>query len=275
MKHVVTLLVVAIAFVAGYFTGQTSEHDNSTTEQTVAQLDKQSPPESVNSAALPQSAPAVKAKAKSSEQQTSSPAADVSDYSSDVASGSASVSEQVVANTTPDDLRNDVSKDVQRKQAAMNYPVAQKELEHWSDKHKSELKAYMDANLGQASDFMFEKILEQNDLLDNPLASDTIEDDLAWRHNMEQQLNDLIWSLNTDETLSIENLVCIQKQCEITLMASKPHSVTRMHMEITSRTQQLGINKDSPTPISLILEDENFWMYMRLKFSRNPDTANS
>lgn len=275
MKHVVTLLVMAVAFAAGYFTGQTSGHDNSSTEQTVAQLDKQSPPESVNSAALPQSAPAVKAEAKPSEQQTSSPAANVSNYSSDVASGSASASEQVVANTTPDDLRNDVSKDVQRKQAAMNYPVAQEELEHWSDKHISELKAYMDANLGQASDFMFEKILEENDLLDSPLASDTIEDDLAWRHNMEQQLNDLIWSLNTDETLSIENLVCIQKQCEITLMASKPHSVAKMYMEITSRTDQLGINKDSPEPISLMLEDENFWMYMRLKFSGNPDTANS
>ncbi|QCZ93899.1 hypothetical protein [Salinimonas iocasae] len=275
MKHVVTLLVVAVAFVAGYFTGQTSGHDNSSTEQTVAQLDKQSPPESVNSAALPQSAPAVKAETKPSEQQTSSPAAIVSNYSSDVASGSASASGQVVANTTPDDLRNDVSKDVQREQAAMNYPVAQEELEHWSDKHKSELKAYMDANLGQASDFMFEKILEENDLLDSPLASDTIEDDLAWRHNMEQQLNDLIWSLNTDETLSIENLVCIQKQCEITLMASKPHSVTRMYMEITSRTDQLGINKNSPAPISLMLEDENFWMYMRLKFSGNPNTANN
>ena len=275
MKHVVTLLVVAVAFVAGYFIGQTSGHDNSSTEQTVAQLDRQSQPESVNSAALPQSAPAVKAKAKSSEQQTSSPAADVSDYSSDVAFGSASVSEQGVANTTPGDLRKDVSKDVQRKQAAMDYPVAQEELEHWSDKHKSELKAYMDANLGQASDFMFEKILDQNDLLDNPLASDTIEDDLAWRDNMEQRLNDLIWSLNTDETLSIENLVCIQKQCEITLMASKPHSVAKMYMEITSRTDQLGINKDSPEPISLMLEDENFWMYMRLKFSGNPDNANS
>ena len=275
MKHVATLLVVAVAFVAGYFIGQTSGHDNSSTEQTVAQLDRQSQPESVNSAALPQSAPAVKAKAKSSEQQTSSPAADVSDYSSDVAFGSASVSEQGVANTTPGDLRKDVSKDVQRKQAAMDYPVAQEELEHWSDKHKSELKAYMDANLGQASDFMFEKILEQNDLLDNPLASDTIEDDLAWRDNMEQRLNDLIWSLNTDETLSIENLVCIQKQCEITLMASKPHSVAKMYMEITSRTDQLGINKDSPEPISLMLEDENFWMYMRLKFSGNPDNANS
>lgn len=32
MKHVVTVLVMAAAFVAGYFIGQTSQHDNPTTE---------------------------------------------------------------------------------------------------------------------------------------------------------------------------------------------------------------------------------------------------
>lgn len=265
MKHVVTLLVVAAAFVAGYFTGQTSQHDNPTTGQAVAQLDKQSPPEPVNSVSLPQSAPAVKVKHTTSTAKPSQSTVGETEPSSSVNSHSSS--EQMVASTTPVNVREDVSRDEQRRKAVIDYQVAQEELEHWSDKHKSELKAYMDANLGQASDFMFEKILEQNDLLDNPLASDTIEDDLAWRDAMEQQLTDLIWSLNTDASLSIESLVCIQKQCEITLMASKPHSVTRMHMEITSRTDQLGIIKDSPSPISLMLEDENFWMYMRLKFS--------
>ncbi|MBD3584949.1 hypothetical protein HHX48_04255 [Salinimonas sp. HHU 13199] len=219
----------------------------------------------MNSVALPQSAPAVKAERTTTTAKPFQSSVDDAEPASSV--NSHSFAKQVVASTTPVNLREDVSRDVQRKQAALDYPVAQEELEYWSTKHKSDLKAYMDTHLGEASDFMFEKILQQNDLLDNPLASDTIEDDMAWRHKMEQQLTDLIWSLNTDESLSIESLVCIQKQCEITLMASKPHSVARMHMEITSRTDQLGIIKDSPSPISLMLENENFWMYMRLKFS--------
>lgn len=265
MKHIVTLLVVTVAFGAGYFIGQTSGHDNSTNEQTVAQMDKQSSPESVNSASLPHSAPAVKAERTTSTAKPSQSTVGETEPSSSV--NSPSSSEQMVASTTPVNLREEVSRDEQRQQAELNYPVAQEELEYWSTKHKSDLKAYMDTNLGEDSDFMFGKILQQNDLLDSPLASSTIEDDMAWRHKMEQQLTDLIWSLNTDESLSIESLVCIQKQCEITLMASKPHSVARMHMAITSRTDQLGIIKDSPSPISLMLKNENFWMYMRLKFS--------
>ncbi|MGB0302027.1 MAG: hypothetical protein ACPGCM_12200 [Alteromonas oceani] len=151
-----------------------------------------------------------------------------------------------------------------RRMAQDNYPAAQQELDEWAELHKADLKSRMEATLGESSDFMFEEVLKDNAMLNEPLAQQPMEEDFAWREQAQVNIHDYIVMNSTDPSLEVLNITCMQKKCEVTLTGKDDRAGIILYMQMM-QIQPFGIT-GGPSPTTMMNDDGSYWMYMLLTF---------
>lgn len=259
MNKVLTMFLIVLAFAIGYLTGshqatnQTAHNlkSNSSTQRTPSNIDIE----------------LVRKNPANSGQRTNHPSSTVSsdprpsNKEDRVAVlGEKPETKKEVPYGEKTDVPSDSLQDKHR-----DFPLAQRELEEWQDRHKEELKSRMEEVLGDYADLMFDKIVSESPLLNEASAENSLEDDLAWRYQAEQVLTDFILNNTNDSSVELLQVTCIQKKCEITMTGNNQQSATNLYMQITAQ-KPFGL-KAASTPTLYIQDDKSYWLYLALFFN--------
>ena len=256
---VLWITLIVIAAVAGFLVGRASAPTASLTVSesstdnapVMASLPTSAPENTLTKPLAPVESTSTNMSAPPATSQPSpSSRADVDQDSSSPYSN-----EQIAEQQTYEDLRR-VAQD--------NYPAAQQELDEWAELHKADLKSRMEATLGESNGFMFEEVLKDNAMLNEPLAQQPMEEDFAWREQAQVNIHDYIVMNSTDPSLEVLNITCMQKKCEVTLTGKDDRAGIILYMQMM-QTQPFGIT-GGPAPTTLMNEDGTYWMYMLLTF---------
>jgi hypothetical protein len=145
------------------------------------------------------------------------------------------------------------------------YPLAQQELSQWTQRYKTELKENMANTLGdEGAEFMFEQITKENAFLNDPIAEHSLEEDLSQRSNVEQAIRDYLVMNNTDPSIDILSINCIQGLCEATLTGNDSSSLMRNYMSLVNGAVA-GITEGG-RPTTYVMPDGGFWAYWLLRY---------
>ena len=254
----ITLIVVAA--VAGFLTGRatapTASVQVSTSSQDDASVTSSPLMSPAENKTAKSSAPVESASTNISQPPATSQASPSSMADSDPDSGSDPYrNEQAAEQQTYQDLR---------RVAEENYPAAQQELNEWAELQTADLKSRMEAALGESSGFMFDQVLKDNAMLNEPLAQQPMEEDLAWREQAQVNIQDYIMMNSTDPALEILNVTCMQKKCEVTLTGKDDSAGIMLYMRLM-QSRPFGIT-GGPGPTTMMNDDGTYWMYMLLTF---------
>ncbi|NVK57048.1 MAG: hypothetical protein HWE26_15700 [Alteromonadaceae bacterium] len=260
MKYGIAALLTTLGFVAGFFAGQylmpATDHNINTIKPTTEAAQLISEPDTVASFWAGDMSSQTEPEARSITADAAQPPA------SDRLTPPATPSETPDA-SKPVDVAATLAQ-VERKLAMEKFPMAQEEMEYWLDNHNRDLKDSMREKLGDSADWMFEEVSKNNALLNNPIASSPLEQDLAWRQQAKQQLSDLIYSLNTDPGFELVSVTCIQKQCEVTITGEDQSAATRLFIQVVSRND-IGISGASTPTFHSKYDD--YWLYFTVQFT--------
>lgn len=145
------------------------------------------------------------------------------------------------------------------------YPLAQQELSQWTQRYKKELKENMANTLGdEGAEFMFKQITKENAFLNDPIAEHSLEEDLSQRSNVEQAIRDYLVMNNTDPSIDILSIICIQGLCEATLTGNDSSSLMINYMNLVNGAVA-GIT-DGGQPTTYVMPDGGFWAYWLLRY---------
>ncbi|WP_018981335.1 hypothetical protein [Salinimonas chungwhensis] len=214
MKYAITVMLLILAFIGGYFTGTLSTASDATD---ALQLQHQ---RQTSAQAPADSQPAESTITNKDEDATSSPVP----------------------------------------------PRAQQELEQWLTNHRRVLKASMQEKLGDHAGSMYEKVVNDNLLLDSPVAENSLEQDLMWRRQTEQQLRAAVAALNSDQTLQIESTACIQNHCELIMTGAAMQAASVLYIRLITKAEAFGLS-EAAQPVFHIFENGGYWVYVHLRFS--------
>lgn len=168
--------------------------------------------------------------------------------------------EEGIASSGQTNVSSDFSPDMHT-----DFPLAQRELEDWQDRHIEELKSRIHDALGNSGDFMYDKIVSENALLNEMSAETSLEDDIAWRYQAEQAVTDFILTNASDPSVQLLQVVCIQKKCEVTMTGNNQQSAVELYMQITA--QKPFDLKEASSPTFYMKDDKSYWLYFVLSFN--------
>ncbi|OFC70548.1 hypothetical protein [Alteromonas confluentis] len=255
---VLWITLIVIAAVGGFLIGR-STAPTPTSAANEASPGSVSPTPASESSYQQSVMPAPLANSPDNASSTQSvPAQSVADSLADVApdnGGDSYSNEQTAEQRSYQDLR---------RVAENNYPAAQQELEEWTELHKADLKSRMETALGENAGFMFDEVMKNNTMLNEPLAQQSMEEDLAWREQTQINLHDYIMMNTTDPTVNILNISCMQRKCEVTMTGKDDRAAILLYMQLM-RSGLFGIT-GGPGPTTMMNDDGTYWMFMLFTF---------
>lgn len=259
MKYLLAIAVLALTFIAGFFTGQHNAMSDIKSEPQEASHQHKQPSDEAPK-------PLANSLLSVSESQDTAPSAPPT--SSSQSEIDTAMAQQATEENKTSKMASDPSLSIQQRQQIANeqYPVAQQDFEEWSRNQKLALKEEMDAYIDIGADFMFEKIKEDNSLLNDPIAESSLEDDLAWRQRTEQYISALFQTLNTSGDAELQSLNCIQKQCQLTWTGSNTMEDSKLLLRLMSDLENHGL-KEQPLSTVSLNQDNSYWHYVRLLFN--------
>ena len=261
----IILIAIAIvgSFFAGKYMGQSAHQNEPQPSESVAATPSASASSNQNSVSPRTiSAPSPFAPAQSSAQaQSSAP-------SQAAAPSSQNFPERDIGESAAveNDSTGELSYAERRKRALEQFPEAQRELDEIALSYKDELLGQMIEVFGTEDSFMVKDpyfnnfLAEDNFLLDEPLAEQSLDEDIAWRDQAKANLEYFFLSKNTDPTMELMSITCLQKRCVVTMTGENAESLQKLTMELRS-SKPYGIKKLSPTSTTNV-QDSNYWTHL-------------
>ncbi|BBO26182.1 hypothetical protein AltI4_05700 [Alteromonas sp. I4] len=255
MKYGLVLILILGAFSLGYWTG---------TNQAASDIDSNTKQDKPN--ALTQQdveAPSVSPQTQNNEHYDADGLQPVKPLSNN---GSDMFAESEYSNpdSTPTTRIDSPQEATTKPTPTTTDSLARHELKEWQEKYSEDLKARMQDVLGEASDFMFDKVSSESPLLTKPTAETPLETDIAWRYQAEQIVTDFINTNINDPATEILQVMCIQKMCEATLTGPAQQSAIELHIEFM---KQKPFDLNNSSPIFFVKEDDSYWLYLILTFN--------